>query len=151
LYGAFVWARKALNRPFRRFPARAVAFGDHLSVSLWFQRDDTALGNYMGLVNNGYYTSAGFEIRMGREEGGTSLGGGVITQGHDETWDVSGLSAAVGVWHHVALVYDSDSVFFFVDGKQTTAEADHGDVVARNTDVFIGQVRVSQTSGFSFF
>jgi hypothetical protein len=24
LYGAFVWARRALNRPFRRFPARAV-------------------------------------------------------------------------------------------------------------------------------
>ena len=23
LYGAFVWARRALNRPFRRFPARA--------------------------------------------------------------------------------------------------------------------------------
>jgi hypothetical protein len=25
LYGAFVWARMALNRPFRRFLARAVA------------------------------------------------------------------------------------------------------------------------------
>ena len=24
MYGAFVWARRALNRPFRRFPARAV-------------------------------------------------------------------------------------------------------------------------------
>ena len=25
MHGAFVWARRALNRPFRRFPARAVA------------------------------------------------------------------------------------------------------------------------------
>jgi hypothetical protein len=24
MYGGFVWARRALNRPFRRFPARAV-------------------------------------------------------------------------------------------------------------------------------
>ena len=27
MYGAFVWARRALNRPFRRFPARAVSAG----------------------------------------------------------------------------------------------------------------------------
>lgn len=51
---------------------------------------------------------------MGREMGGTSLGGGVITEGHDETWDVSGLPATVNMWHHVVLVYDSDSVIFYV-------------------------------------
>ena len=49
---------------------------------------------------------------MGREMGGTSIGGGVITTGHDEAWDVSGLGARVNVWHHVALVYDSDTVHF---------------------------------------
>jgi hypothetical protein len=83
---------------------RSYAFGDHFAVSAWFLRDTAALGNYMGIVNNGYYTHAGWEIRMGREMGGTSLGGGVITSGHDEAWDVSSLPAAINVWHHVCLV-----------------------------------------------
>ena len=29
MYGAFVWARRALSRPFRRLPARAVSQGPH--------------------------------------------------------------------------------------------------------------------------
>ena len=56
-------------------------------------------------------------IRMGREMGGTSIGGGVITTGHDEAWDVSALGARVNVWHHVALVYDSDTVHFIWTGS----------------------------------
>ena len=71
--------------------------------------------------------------------GGTSIGGGVITEGHDEAWDVNGLGARVNVWHHVALVYDSDTVHFYLDGQRTTDQADHGDIVARATDVVIGQ------------
>lgn len=34
----------------------------------------------------------------------------MITEGHDEAWDVSGMGARTNVWHHVALVYDSDTV-----------------------------------------
>jgi hypothetical protein len=81
-----------------------------------------------------------WEVRMGREMGGTMLGGGVITEGHDEAWDHVGLGARANVWHHVALVYDSDTVHFYLDGERSTDEADHGDIVTRDTDVFIGQV-----------
>ena len=102
-------------------------------------RDPSGAGNYEGIVNNGYYTTGSWEIRMGREMSGTSLGGGVITEGHDEAWDVSGLPATSNVWHHVVLVYDSDTVTVYLDGERTTDEADHGDILTRNTDVFIGQ------------
>jgi hypothetical protein len=87
---------------------RQWAWGSHFAVSVWFMRDPTALGNYMGIVNNGYYKSGTWEIRMGHELGGTSVGGGVMTIGHDKTWDVSGLSAAVNVWHHACLTYDGE-------------------------------------------
>jgi hypothetical protein len=87
------------------------AWGDKFAVSVWFMRDPSARGNYMGIVNNGYYKHGSFEIRMGREMGGTMLGGGVITQGHDEAWDVSGIGAKVNVWHHAALVCKGQSTF----------------------------------------
>ena len=80
-----------------------------------------------------------WEIRMGREGGGTMLGGGVITAGHSEAWDVVSVPATVNAWHHACLVYDSDTVHFYLDGRRTTDEADHGDIVTRNTDLFIGQ------------
>ena len=86
---------------------------------------------------------------MGREMGGTSIGGGVITTGHDEAWDVSGLGARVNVWHHVALVYDSDTVHFYLDGQRTTDQQDHGDLVSRATDVVIGQA--GQGSDHEYF
>lgn len=38
-----------------------------------------------------------------------------------------------------ALVYDSDTVHFYLDGVRSTDESDHGDLVARATDVVIGQ------------
>ena len=125
------------------------AWGNHFAVSLWFLRDPTGISNYQGIVNNGYYTHGSFEIRMGREMGGTSLGGGVITEGHDEAWDVSGLGARTNVWHHVALVYDSETVHFYLDGVRTTDEADHGDLVSQPTDLVIGQA--GQGSNHEYF
>ena len=62
------------------------AWGDKFAVSVWFMRDPSARGNYQGIVNNGYWKHGSFEIRMGREMGGTMLGGGVVTTGHDEAW-----------------------------------------------------------------
>ena len=53
-----------------------MAFGSQFSVSLFFERTG-GQQNYQGIVNNGYYKSGSFEIRMGREMGGEMLGGGV--------------------------------------------------------------------------
>ena len=118
---------------------RSFAWGRHFSVSVWFQRDPSALNNYQGIVNNGYYKHGSWEIRMGREMSGTAVGGGVCTIGHDKTWDVSHLSARVNVWNHVALVYDGETVEFYLNGERSSDENDHGDIKAAANDVVIGQ------------
>jgi hypothetical protein len=92
-------------------------WGHMFSVSAWFSRgcltqecaascvtpeDCQAVcdNNYSGIVSNGYYTQGSFEIRMGREDDCTALGGGIITAAHAEPWDHSGISASLGAWHH---------------------------------------------------
>jgi hypothetical protein len=120
---------------------RNFAWGSKFSVSVWFQRTAND-GNYQGIISNGYGGEGSWEIRMGRENGGTSLGGGVRTDRNDETWDVANLNARVNQWHHAAIVYDGDDFHFYLDGVQTSASPDHGDITIKPTDVFIGQVRV---------
>ena len=86
-------------------------WGSEFSVSVWFNRgcitQDCSGGtapycddSYSGIISNGYYTQASFEIRMGREDNCTSLGGGIITSANAQTWDHSGISASLGEWHH---------------------------------------------------
>ena len=41
---------------------------------------------------------------MGRENGGTMMGGGVVTPGHPKAWDHVNLKATLNSWHHVAMV-----------------------------------------------
>jgi hypothetical protein len=113
-------------------------WGDRFSVSIFFKR--TGVGNYQGIVNNGYYNHGSFEIRMGDEQGGQMLGGGVITEGHAEAWDHVGLTAAINEWHHVAMVYNDEQVNFWVDGNpEEHATNDSGNMVVRDTPVYIGQ------------
>ena len=76
-------------------------------------------------------------------------------------WDVVNLSARINEWRnivmlsrfvccpsrhsqkyhiadHVAIVYDGDECHFYLDGVQTSAQKDTGDIAVRPTDVFIG-------------
>jgi hypothetical protein len=78
---------------FRNFP-----WVDRMSVSLFFHRTKND-HNYQGIVNNGYYSHGSFEVRMGRENGGTMMGGGVMTQGHPKAWDHVNLHATLNAWH----------------------------------------------------
>jgi hypothetical protein len=49
LYGAFVWARRALNGPKRRFPApRRARYADGGAGILGHGASHTGLGQYMG-------------------------------------------------------------------------------------------------------
>ena len=90
-------------------------WSNKFSVSLFFKRTG-GISNYQGIVNNGYYSYGSFEIRMGREGGGTMLGGGIITS-HKRAWDHVGLKAALNTWHHVAMVYDGAKLHFWHNGK----------------------------------
>ena len=122
---------------------------------------------------------------MGREDECTMIGGGVITSttprfapydnvvccantwsdtpsgGHEVAWDHVNQHAALGAWHHVAMVrlmnphcaalyltcfvvvlvqvYDSSDLHFFLDGAQATSTADSGDMVIRPNELVIGK------------
>jgi len=124
------------------------AWGNAFSVSVWFNRgclDGACIGgavcdgNYVGIVSNGYYHRGSFEVRMGREDECTMIGGGVITSGHEVAWDHVHQHAALGAWHHVAMVYDSSDLHFFLDGAQATSAADSGDMVIRPNELVIGK------------
>ena len=59
MYSGFVWARRALNRPTRRFPGRAdgcwIGLHEPAGSELWEWTDGTALasGDYANWVNPG--------------------------------------------------------------------------------------------------
>ena len=55
-------------------------WGQDVAVSVWFKR--TSAEGYQSIVSNGYYNTGSWEIRMGREGGGSMLGGGFITDAH---------------------------------------------------------------------
>ena len=56
------------------------AWGRKFSACVWFKRDGSD-GNYQGIFSTGYYTSGAWEFRLGREDGGTRGGGGIMVSG----------------------------------------------------------------------
>jgi len=119
---------------------RSQYWGDQFSVGVWFKRTGQT-GNYQGIVNNGYYGSGSFEIRMGREHGGQMVGGGVLTPTHKQSWDHVGLKAALNTWHHVVMTYDGKKLDFYLNGlrwKDSTTK-DKGALLVKDTPLFIGQ------------
>lgn len=91
---------------------KSYAFGDKLSISFWMRRD--SVDNYMGLINNGFTTKS-FDIRMGRESGGTFL-----FSKSDWTSGATSVSSSnfisIGQWHHIAYVADSGLARLYIDG-----------------------------------
>ena len=125
-------------------------WGTEMSVSVWINRgcltqacegaDRTGCdSNYAGIVSNGYYDHASWEIRMGREDSCTMIGGGVITASDAGAWDHVGLSVSISEWHHIAMIYDGEQLHFYIDGVQASAAGDTGPIVTRDTDLVIGK------------
>eukprot|EP00057_Strongylocentrotus_purpuratus_P025593 XP_011680067.1 PREDICTED: uncharacterized protein LOC100890245 [Strongylocentrotus purpuratus] len=116
------------------------AWDSEFSVSVWFKRTGD-WGNYQGIVNNGYYTTGSWEIRMGRENSGQMLGGGVITTAAGTTWDYLNLVALRNTWDHVTMTYDGSTLLYYLNGQQQTANSQNccpGPILTRNTPVTIG-------------
>jgi len=89
-------------------------FGNELTVSFWMRRDYSS--NYQGIIGNGYYTHNSFEIRMGRESGGTFL----FSRARTTTEDIMISNKNVieiGKWHNVVLVVSKDFMKFYIDGN----------------------------------
>jgi len=113
-------------------------WGKHLSISVWFKRTGQ-WGNYQGIVNNGYGRNGSWEIRMGRENNGTMLGGGILTSSNSEVWDFQ-LYASQNEWHHVVMTYDGSNFSFYLDAMaQSGGGNDSGEIIAKDTPLTIGQ------------
>jgi len=118
---------------------RGYGWGNQFTVSVWFKRTGE-WGNYQGIVSNGYYSGGSWEIRMGRENSGQMLGGGVVTSDSSTTWDYSQLIASQNQWHHVAMVYDGTQLNFYLDNVRQTGNelCCSGDLIPRDKPLIIG-------------
>ncbi|XP_030851646.1 uncharacterized protein LOC115918963 [Strongylocentrotus purpuratus] len=122
------------------------AWGDEFSVSVWFKRTGQ-WGNYQGIVNNGYGTNGGWEIRMGRENSGQMLGGSVFETATGP-WDYQNLVGAQNTWNHVVMTYDDSTLRYYLNGEQQTATNPaccNGPIPTRNNPVTIGQAGFGTT------
>ncbi|XP_002738012.1 uncharacterized protein LOC100377386 [Saccoglossus kowalevskii] len=129
---------------------RGYPWGSKFTVSVWFKR--TSHANYQGIISNGYYTSGSWEIRMGRENGGQMLGGGVVTNNSPNTWDYVNLVATLSQWHHVAMVYDGSHLHYYLDNvKQTGGQSCcQGNIVTRDTPLTIGKAGVGKADEYFY-
>ncbi|XP_066293746.1 uncharacterized protein [Branchiostoma lanceolatum] len=116
------------------------AWGSSLTVSVWFKRTGQ-FGNYQGIINTGHHGSGSWEIRMGRENGGTMIGCGVVTSNSPQTWDYVHLYASTNTWHHAVMTYDGMLTKFYLDNVPQTGnhQCCSGPIIDKGNPVVIGQ------------
>ncbi|NEP81232.1 MAG: LamG domain-containing protein [Okeania sp. SIO3B3] len=136
---------KIVIEGFRDFP-----WGTNLTVSVWFKRIGK-WDHYQGIVNNGYGFNGSWEIRMGRENQGRMLGGGVITPTSPKVWDYINIQAAPQQWHHVVMKFDGKELLFYLDGNIQAGNSQvSGEIISKNTPVTIGQAGVGTDAEYFY-
>jgi len=82
-----------------------------------------------------------WEIRMGRENNGQSIGGSINPKKAETTWNYQGVQVLKNQWHHVVMTYDGEELLFYLDKikKTSNRESSKGDILIKNTPVTIGQ------------
>ena len=140
----FNGAQKVVVNAFNNFN-----FGSEFAVSVWFKRTG-GFTNYQGIINNGYYSTGSWEIRMGRENNGQMLGGGVVTGDSPVIWDYIYLIASRNDWHHVVMTYDGDTLLYYLDGVLQSGDDQccTGRILQRTNPVTIGQAGVGKNDEF---
>eukprot|EP00058_Branchiostoma_floridae_P020561 XP_002606051.1 hypothetical protein BRAFLDRAFT_129524 [Branchiostoma floridae] len=127
------------------------AWGSSLTVSVWFKRTGQ-FGNYQGIINTGYHASGSWEIRMGRENGGTMIGCGVVTSDSSQTWDYVHLHASTNTWHHAVMTYDGTLTKFYLDNVAQTGndQCCSGPIIDKGNPLVIGQAGPGMSNEYFF-
>jgi hypothetical protein len=125
-------------------------WGTDFSVCTWFKRASSD-GRYSGIISTGYGGSGVWEIRMGREDGGTMVGGTIFpTNDGDPNWTFgyspTRLNAPVGQWNHVCMTWDGSVSNYYMNGvlrdssnnNGNKGAGDSGAIPATSNPVFIG-------------
>jgi hypothetical protein len=117
-----------------------ILFGSELTVSVWIRRDKPR--DYQGIIGNGYHTSGSFEIRMGREYGGTFLFGrtnGRTTGGFRTAFTSCSKKIEIGKWHHVVMTIADNKLKLYVDGNLVSTKSKKFGYIKRvKNDLIIG-------------
>ncbi|XP_035698622.1 uncharacterized protein LOC118431488 [Branchiostoma floridae] len=126
-------------------------WGSSLTVSVWFKRTGQ-FGNYQGIINTGYHASGSWEIRMGRENGGTMIGCGVVTSNSPKTWDYVHLYASTNTWHHAVMTYDGTLTKFYLDNVAQTGndQCCSGPIIDKGNPLVIGQAGTGNSNEYFF-
>ncbi|XP_078657715.1 uncharacterized protein LOC144903456 [Branchiostoma floridae x Branchiostoma belcheri] len=127
------------------------AWGSSLTVSVWFKRTGQ-FGTYQGIINTGYHASGSWEIRMGRENGGTMIGCGVVTSNSPQTWDYVHLTASRNTWHHAVMTYDGTLTKFYLDNVPQTGNdrCCSGPIIDKGNPLVIGQAGPGKSNEYFF-
>ena len=135
-------------------PTSITAFGfvTLCPLSTPYTSHSTVYNIFQGIVNNGYYGTGSFEIRMGNENGGTALGGGVLTASNAQAWDQTKLPAPLNKWNHVIMTYDGSKLDIYLNkvAIKDSSTRDKGRMLTKNTPLVIGQAGPG-TSGEFFY
>ena len=108
---------------------------DAITIEAWVRHVG---GHYRGVINKGYWTAGPWELRFGREGSprGTRLGARVNTDSGSLGLNTH---ASAHEWHHVALVYDGNTVAYYLDGCREASGDLKGRMLLVDTPVAIGQ------------
>jgi len=94
------------------------------SVALWFKKTGGSKSGYSGLVNNGDCDGLpSFDMHC---DDGPVMVAGVRTAGQKSVVNTESVSVQMNSWEHVAMVYDSEEVRVYLNGKQMSAKANKG-------------------------
>jgi len=129
---SFDGATKVVADDFKGFD-----WGKNFSVSVWFKRTGE-WNNYQGIVNTGYHNSGSWEVRLGRESGGTWLGAGIDTGSGATTWTNPNFAAQNG-WHHSIMTYDGNTLSTYLDNEVISTNRHSKSIVSTNNPLTIGE------------
>lgn len=106
------------------------------SVCLWVKRTGTGTGPQGILFNGDCHTlNASIEIRS---ESQTSTGGGIITQYTYARQAFTNVSVTYNDWHHECLIYNGQTLLFYVDNVQVGSVIASGSTVANKCPMKVG-------------
>lgn len=108
--------------------------GDALTVEAWF-KPTTFPGGHPPIARKGSVAESGwgFDTPGGKIRGFvyTAPGAAAVAQG--------ATSMKLDTWHHVAMVYDGEAVFVYLDGELDGEVAREGDINENGASVWIGK------------
>jgi len=110
-----------------------IDWGNQISFGILFYNRG---GDYRGLINQGYYSTTGWEWRLGREESGKALYGFIQNTSNSQIYSV--ITSSLNRWNFAYLTYDGSSVKGYLNGVLQTTASQTGNIKISSLNICIG-------------